>query len=137
MDSEPKARNLDQVQRQSDRIEEHCKSFVKSSMSLTIKPKKSPELKQLAQEMSSRQDALQQKQDALEEQTQKVEQGMPTADGSASKFLKEATESMGDAQDLLRMGRSVSGEGLQKRCSTKKFKRRSIVSSSNNKKCKR
>ena len=67
-------------------------------------------MKQLAQEMSSRQDALQQKQGALEQKTQKVEQGMPTADGSASKFLKEATDSMGDAEELLRMGRSISGE---------------------------
>ena len=74
----------------------------------------SPELRQLAQEMSSRQDALQQKQDSLEQKTEKVEQGMPTADGSASKFLKEATGSMGDAQELLRMGRSISGEGLQR-----------------------
>ena len=54
------------------------------------------------------------KQNALEKKTQKVEQGMPTSDGSASKFLKEATESMGDAEQLLRMGRSVSGEGLQR-----------------------
>ena len=114
MESEPKARNLDEVQKQSDRIEERLQELREKLNEFDNQTQESPELRQLAQEMSSRQDSLQQKQDALEKQTQKVEQGMPTADGSASKFLQEATGSMGDAEQLLRMGRSVSGEGLQR-----------------------
>ena len=114
MDREPKARNLKEVQEQSDRIEGRLQELREQLNEFDNQAQESPELRQLAQEMSSRQDSLQQRQDSLEKQTQKVEQGMPTADGSASKFLKEATESMGDAEQLLRMGRSISGEGLQR-----------------------
>ena len=114
MEGESKPRNLDKVQEESDRIEERLQELRDKLNSFDNDMQESPELRELAQEMSARQDALKQKQGELEKQTEKVEQGMPTADGSASKFLKEATESMGDAQQLLRMGRSVSGEGLQR-----------------------
>lgn len=114
MASESKPQNMDQIQEQSDRIEQRLQELREKLNSFDNSSQESPELRQLAQEMSSRQDALKQKQGELEKQTEKVEQGMPTADGSASKFLKEATDSMGDAQQLLRMGRSVSGEGLQR-----------------------
>ena len=39
---------------------------------------------------------------------------MPTADGSATEFLKEATQSMGNAEGHLEEGQSVQGEGYQR-----------------------
>ena len=112
--SESQARNIDKVQMQSDRIERDLDQLKNKINNFDNSSFESPQVQQIAQEKSYKQQELNGKQADLEKRTKEVEQNMPTADGTASKSLKEATKSMEDAKDLLQMGRSIPGEGYQR-----------------------
>ena len=70
-------------------------------------------MSELAQQQNARQKNLRiQMQQAVQEVI-KLEQQMPTADGSASEFAKEAVEDMQEAGDSLQQGDSLRGEGFE------------------------
>jgi len=70
-----------------------------------------PRMTQAAQDLAERQETLRDRADALSDKMREIERLMPTADGSASSRMRDATESMERAGDRLHAGDDLSGEG--------------------------
>ena len=73
-----------------------------------------PELRELAQQMSEQQQELQQRQEQLSGDMQRIEQALPTADGSASESMRKGHRAMERADDSLQRGDSMQGEDQQR-----------------------
>ena len=69
---------------------------------------------QLAQQQQGEQDQLQRALEQLQQDVIKIEQSLPTADGTASEFAQQAGEDMGQALDYMSNSKGLSTEGMQR-----------------------
>lgn len=69
---------------------------------------------ELAQQQQPQQSYLQEQMNSLLKDIEKIEQTLPTADGSASEFGEQAKQDMGDALKYMGRGRGMSAEGMER-----------------------